>query len=76
MEKASMQALPPRQQQYITAAPSQTMITAPEQKKAKDKWWKDKRLDGAPTDKRYDAFLQAYEGMPTCDVNRDFGRRG
>ncbi|KAG6157995.1 hypothetical protein E4U51_007909 [Claviceps purpurea] len=36
-----------------------------EQKKAKYKWWKDKRLDGVPTDKRYDAFLQAYEGVPT-----------
>ncbi|KAG6245571.1 hypothetical protein E4U23_005262 [Claviceps purpurea] len=36
-----------------------------EQKKAKDKWWKDKRLDGAPTDKRYDAFHQAYEGVTT-----------
>ncbi|KAG6263991.1 hypothetical protein E4U49_001911, partial [Claviceps purpurea] len=34
-------------------------------RKAKDKWWKDKRLDGAPTEKRYDAFLQAYEGVPT-----------
>ncbi|KAG5951041.1 hypothetical protein E4U57_007139 [Claviceps arundinis] len=36
-----------------------------EQKKAKEKWWKNKRLVGPPTDKRYDQFLQAYEGVPT-----------
>ncbi|KAG6254301.1 hypothetical protein E4U49_007316, partial [Claviceps purpurea] len=114
MEKASMQAFPPRQQQqqqYITAAPSQAMITAPTQQSlpmppessgdhqvmltdrrygransprytyaGKGKPPRKQclvcgrqvverqafgRTNGAPTDKRYDAFLQAYEGVPT-----------
>ncbi|KAG6176528.1 hypothetical protein E4U27_005092 [Claviceps purpurea] len=58
---------PPRKQCLVCGRQGcwSTNHSRDEQKKAKDKWWKDKRLDGAPTEKRYDAFLQAYEGVPT-----------